>query len=409
MDGPRAPLNLFQRLICQWDKLHPYNAAQILQLAGPADIAALDATWQDTYRTLFPKYTPISIQSVAANPSLADFITGEMNRPFNNQSPFRPFVLDHGSHHYAGIVYHHWAADSVSIRMLLREWFFRRYAPDRARTTPFDRPRGSPFVPERANWSVGDGLLSSLRWAARNRHVARVDHRGYDDFNCRFALHNLSPGLVAPLLAYARRHGATLNDLFLAVTAEVCKQFVPLKPTARRPDLGLGTIVDLRPYSRENLSNTFGLFLGFTSTVCRPADLATFPRLLKSIATQSQFDKRARVPLFSPLRMLAGLGVGKIYPRRKIIEFYRKRIPLAGGISNVNLNRAWPGEFHPHPLLDYIRVSPTGPMMPVVFTPTTLGENLNLGFTYRPSLIPLERAGEMARHFIHRLNALAQS
>jgi NRPS condensation-like uncharacterized protein len=331
-----------------------------------------------------------------------------MNRPFDNPVPFRPFILTQGPHHYAGIVYHHWAADSVSIRMLLREWFYRLHARNRARKTPFDRPRGSPFGPDRANWNPGGALLSSLRWAARNRHVARVEHRGYDDFTCRFALHDLGGGLVAPLLAYARRYGATLNDLFLAVTAEVCKQFVPLKPTARRPDLGLGTIVDLRPYSHHNLADMFGLFLGFTSTICRPADTTDFPRLLKSIATQSQFDKRARVPLFSPLRMLAGLCVGKIYRRKKVIEFYRKRIPLAGGISNVNLNRAWPSEFHAFPLLDYIRVSPTGPMMPLVFTPTTLGDHLNLGFTYRPSLIPTDRADEMARHFIDRLHSLAR-
>jgi len=89
---------------------------------------------------------------------------------------------------------------------------------------------------------------------------------------------------------------------------------------------------------------------------------------LQSIAAQSQFDKRVRVPLFSPLRMLAGLAVGRIYSRKKVIEFYRKRVPLAGGISNVNLNRSWPVEFHPDPLLDYIRVSPTGPMMPLVLS-----------------------------------------
>jgi hypothetical protein len=254
---------------------------------------------------------------------------------------------------------------------------------------------------------MGSGLLSSLRWAARNRRVARVEQKGYDDFNCRFALHDVGAELVAPLLAYARRNDATLNDLFLAVAAEVCDRFVPVKKTSRRPDLALGTIVDLRPYSREDLSDTFGLFLGFTSTICRPGDLAAFPRLLRSIAAQSQFDKRARVPLFSPLRMLAGLAVGKVYSRKKAIEFYRKRVPLAGGISNVNLNRSWPVEFHPYPLLDYVRVSPTGPMMPLVFTPTTLGDRLNLGFTYRPSVISVEKAEDAAAFFIQRLRALA--
>jgi hypothetical protein len=408
MDGPRASLNFFQRLILQWDKLHPYNAAQVLKLAGPAQAAALIESWQQTLSAMLPGLNG-TVQAVPPEQELSDFTSQEMNRPFDRTAAFRAFILDRGDHHYAGIVYHHWAADSVSIRTLLREWFLRVYHPDRARREPLRRARGSPFGADRANWSVGSGLLSSLRWAARNRRVARVEHKGYADFSCRFALHEVGAGLVAPLLAYARRNNATLNDLFLAVAAEVCDRFVPVKKSSRRPDLALGTIVDLRPYSGEDLSETFGLFLGFTSTICRPEELANFPRLLQSIAGQSQFDKRVRVPLFSPLRMIAGLAAGKVYSRKKVIEFYRKRLPLAGGISNVNLNRSWPVEFHPDPLLDYIRVSPTGPMMPLVFTPTTLGDRLNLGFTYRPSLISAEKAAEMAGYFTQRLRALAAS
>jgi len=117
--------------------------------------------------------------------------------------------------------------------------------------------------------------------------------------------------------------------------------------------------------------------------------------------------KASGVPLSSPVRMLAGFTVGKFYDRRKIVDFYRKRVPLAGGISNVNLNRTWAASFHPDPLLDYIRVSPTGPMMPLVFTPTTLGDHLHVGFTYRTNLISNDRAQQMAADFTHRLRALA--
>jgi hypothetical protein len=410
MDANAPPLNLFQRLMRQWDHLHPYNAAQILKLAGPADPARLQQTWRDTLSTILPATSTTSLQPVAPEQSLPDFISQEMNRPFSpTDSPFRPFLLQQDNHHYAGIVYHHWAADSVSIRMLLREWFLRTLAPEQARQAPFKHAvsgYSSPLGPERANWSPGGALLSTLRWAARNRHVARVDRRGYADFDCRFDLHILGPDLIAPLLAFARHHRATLNDLFLAVTAQVCARYVPIRTSTRRPNLALGTIVDVRPYARCDLSDTFGLHLGFTSTICTPADLAHFPRLLQAISRQSKADKQTRVPLFSPIRMLAGLAVGTIYRPKKLIEFYRKRLPLAGGISNINLNRAWPAQFHPHPLLDYIRVSPTGPMMPVVFTPTTLGQNLNLGLTYRPSLIPQDRARQMANDFIQQLQSL---
>jgi hypothetical protein len=404
------PLNTFQRLLLQWDALHPYNAAQILKLSGRGDLGALGRAWGETMGALgVSGAEPAALTSVPRDQVLSDFISEQLNLPFKRtESLFRPFVIDQGDHHYAGIVYHHYAADSVSIRTVLREWFLRLHHPELARTVPMrSAAYNSIFGPGAANWSLLNGLFSSARWAARNRRVARVEHAGQRGFQARFTLHELGPGLVTPLLAYARRHRATLNDLFLAVVADTCAQFAPIKRSARRPDLALGTIVDLRPYARRDLSETFGLFLGFTSTVCRPRDLRDFPTLLRAVAAQSREQKRSRVPLYSPLRMMAGLAVGKLYGPKKLTEFYRKRVPLAGGISNVNLNRTWAAEYHPHPLLDYLRVSPTGPMMPLVFTPTTLGDRLHFGFTHRPSLLPDARAAEMVRAFGERLRSLA--
>jgi hypothetical protein len=427
--SPSAPLNVFQRLLLQWDGLHPYNAGQILKIAGPPDVSRLSRAWEETlselglglvrrsgrqfhHETLNGEMQRYPVRVLPAGTDLCSFVSEELNRPFDDEAepPFRPFVLDERGHHYAGVVYHHWVADSVSIRVLLREWFYRVFAPERARRTPLKHASDgywSIFGPSRANWGIGGGVLSSARWSARNRRVARVEHPGYTDFSVRFSLHQLPGGILDPLLSFARRNGATLNDLFLAVVAEVCHRLAPVRQTERRTDLALGTIVDLRPYSKQDLSDTFGLFLGFTSTICRPADLADFGRLLRTISTQSDLHKKTAVPLSSPLRMLAGLAVGKLFSRRRMVEFYRKRIPLAGGISNVNLNRSWAAEFCPSPLLDYVRVSPTGPLMPLVFTPTTLGKEMHLGLTHRPALIDHPRADEMARQFGERLKAIA--
>ena len=427
--SPAAPLNVFQRLLLQWDGLHPYNAGQIMKIAGRADAGRLSRAWEETlaelglgrvrrsgrqfrHEALNGEMERYPVRLLPAGTDLCSFVSDELNRPFDNEAepPFRPFVLEEGGHHYAGVIYHHWVADSVSIRVLLREWFYRIYAPERARRRPLKHASDgywSIFGPSRTDWGIGGGLLLSARWSSRNRRVARIEHPGCTDFNVRFSLHRLPGGVLEPLLAFARRNGATLNDLFLAVVAEVCHRLAPLRRTRRRTDLGLGTIVDLRPYSKQDLSDTFGLFLGFTSTICRPADLADFGRLLRTISTQSQLHRKTSAPLSSPLRMLAGLAVGRFLSREKMVEFYRKRIPLAGGISNVNLNRSWAGEFHPDPLLDYIRVSPTGPLLPLVFTPTTLGREMHLGLTHRPAMIDRPRAEEMAGNFARRLREIA--
>jgi hypothetical protein len=38
-----ARLNIFQRLTRQWDRLHPYNATQAMQLVGPADLQKIES------------------------------------------------------------------------------------------------------------------------------------------------------------------------------------------------------------------------------------------------------------------------------------------------------------------------------------------------------------------------------
>src|SRR5205823_7625253 len=142
----------------------------------------------------------------------------------------------------------------------------------------------------------------------------------------------------------------TVNDLFLAAVAQAAFRFVPTKQTSRRHDLALGTIVDLRGRTNGKLAEDFGLFLGFTNVILRPNDFNDSARLVQHIATQTRLQKELAVPESSMIRMTAGVAVGSLLGSRRIKNFYRKRIPLAGGISNVNLNRTWAGRYHPWPL-----------------------------------------------------------
>jgi len=92
MDGPHASLNFFQRLILQWDKLHPYNAAQVLKLEGPAPAAALSESWQQTLSAMLPGLN--GTMQIVPEQELCDFISQEMNRPFDRATTFRAFILD---------------------------------------------------------------------------------------------------------------------------------------------------------------------------------------------------------------------------------------------------------------------------------------------------------------------------
>jgi NRPS condensation-like uncharacterized protein len=255
---------------------------------------------------------------------------------------------------------------------------------------------------------VGEQVLALLRSFSRFRRVRKTRYHGSQDYSMRFALHRAPAGVMQQLLGVARRAGVTLNDLFLAAMADVCYRFNPVKPIRHRQDIGLGVIVDLRPRAKRDMSRTWGLFLGFANVICRREDLRQWPRLVRSIARQTRIHKQTDAPQASLMWMFAALLTSRVTPPKEMYKSYRKYMPLSGGISNVNLNHSWAKEYHPSPLMEYIRVSPTGPMVPLVFTTTTLGEELLFGLTYRSALFTDELAQKIAATFLARLGQLAE-
>ena len=133
-------LNLFQRLLLQWDRLHPYNAIQAIRFDGPIDFERWRAQWSIALQRLglgrvrrrgkAYHYEIVGgrsageIDRVVTGLSFEAFVNRELNRSFDAGSvPFRPFILSEADRTLVGVVYHHWVADSVSVRLLLRTWF----------------------------------------------------------------------------------------------------------------------------------------------------------------------------------------------------------------------------------------------------------------------------------------------
>jgi hypothetical protein len=425
------PLNIFQRCIRVWEQTHPYNAAQVLHLAGTADVARLGDTWNEVLgvsglgiaRVVGRRfrYEPAPRQDIAVvdrELGLERFITGELNRPFDRPSesgaasmPFRPFVLPGDGTYHLGLIYQHWVADSVSVRMLLREWFCRLHDPASATRQAVHVPRGGfwrYFGPGRAGWSLAGSaasLVGSMRQFSNARRIPARRDDGQQQVEC--SVHHLPDGMVQALLDVARRQQVTLHDLLLAALARACDEHgAPPRRAAR--DLALGTIVDLRAMSSENLDNTFGLFLGFTSVVAPADTLGDSDRLLASIASQNARHKERRSAAASMLRLAAAYTQMQFLSQRQLAAFYRNYMPLSGGASNVNMNRSWTAPYHPSPLLDYIRVAPTGPMLPVVIAATTIGRRFSFVLTRRGSLVDKASGDQLARTLVDELTARAK-
>ena len=418
------PFNVFQRVMRLWDRVHPYNAGQVIRLTRPIDADRWVHAWPRTLSRL--GLGPVQIRDGAyrflppdeasgSDPCLIDvdlhsWLTGELNRPFaeSDEMPFRPFVHPAG---HVGIIYHHWAADSVSIRLLLREWFLAVHDPARCRTEPIPHPAGGYwryFGPTAAGWALHEGALSLLRLRTRFGRVRRIAEQSPADHRVAFSLHETAPGLAPRLLRAAQCRGIKVNDLFTAAVAEACDQQGVNPPAPGREDLAIGTIVDIRPQSRRLPVDTFGMFLGFTTTIFRGADLRAWPRLLASAAAQSDLFRRTRAASASVLRLGVGVAEARLYDPQRWSARYRVQMPMAAGLSNVTLQGTWASAYHPEPVLDYFRVSPTSPLLPVVFTPTTLGDRLNLGLTRQVALIDEARASRMISQVMDRIHRVAE-
>ncbi len=435
------PLNIFQRVMRIWEESHPYNAAQIMHLSGTPDPARITEAWNKVLestglgsahveRGKF-RYVPAPNQHVPVitTLSLEAHITFELNHAFTHSEthgtsrsaptttmPFRPFILPQENSYYLGIMYQHWVADSVSLRMLVREWFYRLFDPARASATPLHIPQGGfwrYFGPHRRDannkpaWDITDGLRSILRSTGQFARARRLE-KDDPDHRVDCSLHRLPDGMIDNLLDSARRRRMTINDYLFAALARACDEH-GATPRRSYRDLSLGTIADLRATSSENLDNIFGMFLGFTTLFLPSSALRDSNRLLSAIAKQNTHHKKTGNAQASMLRMTVGYHQGRFLSPEKLSAFYRNYMPVAGGISNVNMNRSWAAQYHPTPLLDYIRVAPTGPMVPVVVGVTTIGKKFCFVLTRRVSLMDDTRAAAFASTFISELTALAKT
>lgn len=423
-------LNIFQRVVRQWERLHPYNAAQAMRLRRRYTYEQVTQAWRSALADL--GLGPIHFQgdrviyelcpSAVAMSSPAEleeadclqsFLSRQMNRPWEEDTlPFRPFVqMENGSGQIIGVVYRHCASDSYSIRLILREWLIRLHDPSRARKAPLLPARRGywhHYGPFAADWSFIGSLLKQVNASVRMKKCRRLLPPRRPDVDVRFREYRTPEGLLPALRVGARRRGAKVNDLFLAALFRTCSILAPLEPTRRRRHLCIGTIVDLRNLAGRSPGDAFGLFLGFTSTFARPGEVRDAERLVQAVAGQSRRHRESQIPQASQIALTTALLAALCHDDAELQGFYRKRFPLVGGISNVLLNGTWAEAMHREGLLaEYVRVSPTGPFMPLVVTPTTLGNRLHLGVTTRTAMVDDPTADRIAEEFLAQLQQLA--
>jgi hypothetical protein len=407
MNGPARQPSVFSRLMLQWERLAPYNAGQYMTLQSAVSIEEATRAFPQTVSRLGLSQLNVPGDALVhrVDEPLPAFISRSLNTAFAKlEGPLRPFACEDETGFHLGVIYHHAVADSVSIRLVLRDWLGeladRSLCSDRA---------------IRLDAGVKVGWLDFLRETPREiarlwrvKSVRRIPVVCDARSPVAYRRFELEAGLADRLLARSREKQVKVNDVFTAAAAMACIRHLLTENSFKRPDLAIGTIVDVRDAGVSALEH-FGVRLGFLQTIFPKSDTQRIEDLLTTAATQSRVHKDKSAAAKSVIRLAAAERFGRWLSDDRLLDFYRKRSPLAAGVSNVNLNTDWPGKVFPRLLKAYTRISPLGPIAPIVFTPTTLGDSLHIGFTYRTSVASEARAELLAAAFIEAVTGFASA
>ncbi len=286
--------------------------------------------------------------------------------------------------HYAILVYDHWVADSYAARLVLRS-VLGQYLP---LATGENQPRlelypGTYREVFRQRLHGGELARAACRaigqWN-RNRSAWRVACWSNTQWAVDYRLYHTIPGTVARLrrVRPGQRGDRTRRALggFWPALAEV----MPLR--GRRHGLALGSIVDTRSIADEDLSQAMGAFLGYYLVRSDPGTKIGLDEATRQIAARTRPIKTHHHYMDSVVNMQFINTVWPWLSETARRHFMRKSLPMSGGISNVVVRDAWMNQ-NRDLILDYHRGVSTGPSVPIVLSPTTFRDHLNIGVSYR--------------------------
>ncbi len=427
-------LNLLQQVMLVWEEIHPYNAGHVVRLRGRADVASLQAAVRTACRlagvgTLVLdqkqrryRYEPIGDIEVheitRADPAVVTLcrtVTEELNTPFPDapHHPVRWQVLDDpiSESHYLLAIYHHLAADSFSVRLLVRR-VLNRYCqtslPEGEEPLQMLPPvYGRVMRHHYRQLGYVKTLLRAVRLYFRLRHVHRLPELSARGDRSAFVLFETPDGLIGELSAACKARRLSVQEAFLAALFAAMAETTPdRRRHPRRSGLALATVLDGRGEANDDLSACFGLYLGQSVTVIAQSDLADFARILARVGEEMRREKAEKRFVGPHWNFLIAVLLRRYFSVRGTRAWYRKVYPLSAGLSNVRLDARWFGAGGDR-ILDYIRISPTGPALPLVLTPTTIENRLNLAVTYRESSFSRPDVLKLLEVFVEKLERFA--
>ncbi|MEN6407637.1 MAG: condensation domain-containing protein [Thermoguttaceae bacterium] len=402
-------LNAFQRLMLQWSELHPYSAVHIYKIAHPSNPEGLVDSIRNTYLDLgiglvevdevglsyrhrvdhFPEVTVVRGQE-SPTTLLDEHVTRELNRRFERPccKPWRFGIVEAGANsHYLVLTYDHWVADSTAARQVLRHVLDRYCSWNRPENRPsldlypgtyrevFANRLGGPKL-------LGIGARAVQHWL-RNHSTARIPYSSSEQMDIRFESHRTASDTVPRLRHFAHSLDATVHDVILAALGRAMAEHLPRRALRKKQPMALGTIVNARGESQEDLGSSLGAFLGYYLVRLASDKSLSLADAVRCVAATTGPIKSHRRYLDSLFNMkLASMVWPHLNATRKR-HFMPTMLPLTAGVSNVLVRDDWMQESGSGDIVEYARGASTGPILPLVLTPTTWNGEMNVGVSYR--------------------------
>jgi len=406
------PQNDFQSLMRKWSSLGPYNVVHLVRISGEANPGRWrESAIQPLQELGFEAPRMIETKQVGFNASIEE----ELNQPFaKGEIPLRFFTIANSDDtHWFGVTYDHWIADCQSIRSLMRRIFFNYTGSDSGSPLPPLRICETPFreLFGETNWI--SSAIECIRQYLGHLRAFRIGIPEPLDFKSGFQLRQFPDGSIHRIYQLAKENRCTVNDLFLAAVAQTMGDLTAAERAKKRSRfllpvrnrVALSVVVDIRSLARRSMEGEFGLVFSYFNSVTDAPESVPLPELAARIGTRTHSIKSRRRTLrfFRTFKIANAWWDACRKPWRKALMFHRV-LPVLGGISNVNLTDSWIGR--EQCALDYLRVSPAGPIVPIVFAFTTNGGRLTLCVTYRKTVFSSEQAAVITDEVVRRLDSI---
>jgi hypothetical protein len=428
----RGALNLFQATMLRWRSRHPYNAVHAARVPLALDAQRLRTTiakaLEDTGLTGYTldaarqRYRwrggPAEVVLDVAGPSadaaeaLRAGIERGLERRYVSDGAYSPIsfeAIPDASGFWLLLGYDHLVAGGDSAVTLLGGICARYAAPGPLPALERHPARFRRMVARHPLQSAR-ALAGLPALALRARRARRAPGLEVRDAANRLVLRSLGAPVVDGIARTAERLGATRNDVLMAA---LIRAVAPLKappaPGARRYEVGVASIVNIRADCAAPAARTFGQFLSsFRASYADPAS-APLDDVVRAVHAESR-DLRTRRRYLRSLCAIAVSGLAwRVVRDDRRDSLYAKHYPVWAGLTTLVVPGLWNALAPDAPPLPnaYRRGVSTGPLAPIVVAATFSGASLELGVSFRPAALPATDVLAAIDRYVASLEALA--